>query len=318
MPIVYDPVNLNAASGTELMMRGLEKRLDKSLLESFSIGRAIMLFKDHSTKRIYWTHNLPGQMGIREVSENAAMHPQNRWKFMDKIVFVSEWQKQQYINHYKLTEEDDFKLKVIRNAINPILDHEKPKDKIRLVYMSVPERGLALLYDVFEKLASKYDIELEVFSSYKIYGIPQTDIVHRQTLDKVKAHPKIRYHGTVSNEEIHKALQRTHIFAYPSTFLETSCIAMIEAMSAKCLCVHPDIAAMSETAAGFTNMYPFNRNRWEHANMFEIELERAIVQYQENRIDHLENQKKYIDNNYCWDKRIEEWESYLRSLLNES
>jgi hypothetical protein len=51
MGIVYDPVSVNAASGTELMMRGLEKRLDLSFSNHFSIGRAIMLFpKDNKTK----------------------------------------------------------------------------------------------------------------------------------------------------------------------------------------------------------------------------------------------------------------------------
>lgn len=315
MSIVYDPVSLNAASGTELMLRGLDARVDKTLIKSFSIGRAIMLMKDNPNTRIYWTHNLPGQMGIREVSEHLAMHPQNRWKFMDKIVFVSEWQKQQYINHYKLTSDDEFRLKVLKNAIVPIADHDKPTDKIRLIYMSVPERGLALLYDVFEKIAPKYNVELEVFSSYKIYGIPQTDIVHRQTLDKVKAHPKIKYHGTVSNAEIHKALQRSHIFAYPSTFLETSCIAMIEAMSAKCLCVHSGIAAMPETAAGFTSMYPFIRNRAEHADLFQAKLEAAIQAYASGNAPDMSEQKRYTDETHSWDIRTEQWNDYLRSLL---
>ena len=69
MPLIYDYVNQNAYSGTELMMRGLESRLNPELSSHFSIGRAIMLFKDDKRTRIYWTHNLPGQMGIKEVSE---------------------------------------------------------------------------------------------------------------------------------------------------------------------------------------------------------------------------------------------------------
>lgn len=316
MSIVYDPVNLNAASGTELMMRALEQRLDGSLSNHFSIGRAIMLFKDHPTTRIYWTHNLPGQMNIREVSEYHALRTENRWKFNDRIVFVSEWQKQQYINHYKFSAEDIARTKVLRNAIVPIPHHHKPDDKIRLIYMSVPERGLQILYDVFEKIAPKYDIELEVFSSYKIYGIPNTDIVHRQLLDKVKSHPQIRYHGTATNEAVREALQRAHIFAYPSTFLETSCLAMIEAMSANCMCVHSDIAAMSETAAGFTTMYPYTSNRAEHADVFQRQLELAIYRHRSGyTVD--PQQKTYIDQHYSWDTRIVEWEQYLQGLTSE-
>jgi UDP-glucose:(glucosyl)LPS alpha-1,2-glucosyltransferase len=317
MSIVYDPVNLNAASGTELMMRGLEQRLDKSLLDQFSIGRAIMLFKDSPTIKIYWSHNLPGQMGIREVSENLAFHPNNRWKFFDRIVFVSDWQKQQYINHFKLDEQEQKKLKVLRNAIKPIAEHTKPTGPIKLIYMSVPERGLQLLYSAFENLSKKYDIELYVYSSYQIYGIPNADVQYRQLFDSLRSHPKVNYYGSVSNEQIHKALQKAHIFAYPSVFKETSCISMLEAMSAKCLCVHPNIAAMEETAAGFTNIYDFVPNRFEHINTFEKKLEEAIQQYISGDINHLEGQKKYVDDNYSWEARLPEWNNYLNEILGE-
>ena len=310
MPIVYDPVNKNAASGTEQMLRGLEARADSALLQPFSIGRAIMLF-DPNSHKVYWTHNIPPQMGIREVSEQKALHIDNRWKYVDNIVFVSDWQKQRYNEYFKFSEADQKRFTVLRNAITPIAPHTKPTDKIRLIYMSVPERGLAMLYDVFEKIAPKYNIELEVFSSYKIYGIPNADQVHRRVLDKVKAHPKIKYHGTVSNQQIHQALQRAHIFAYPSTFLETSCMSLIEAMSAGCICVHPDLAALPETAAGYTNMYEFNKNRAIHAEVFQAALEKAISQVGRD----MSTQQSYVNNLYSWDTRIQEWNTYLKGLL---
>ncbi len=315
MSIVYDPVSLNAASGTEQMLRGLEQRLDPSLLKSFSIGRAIMLFPKDETTRIYWTHNLPGQMGIKEVQEHVALHVNNRWNFVEKVVFVSDWQKQRYNQHFKFSEEDQSRFTVLRNAIVPIQQHDKPKNvPIRLIYMSVPERGLGLLYDVFEKIAPHYDIELYVFSSYKIYGIPNHDVTQRQVLDKVKAHPKIRYFGSVSNDVIRMALQGAHIFAYPSTFLETSCISLIEAMSAGCLCVHSDIAALPETAAGYTNMYPYDRAYVNHHDTFKTKLEESIHQVIDGRFDPTA-QKQYTDNTYSWNNRVLEWETYLKSML---
>jgi glycosyltransferase involved in cell wall biosynthesis len=314
MGIVYDPVSVNAASGTELMMRGLEKRLDLSFSNHFSIGRAIMLFpKDNKTK-IYWTHNLPGQMNISEVSESAALHVSNRWKFVDKIVYVSEWQKQFYQRHYQFNEADQSRFKVLRNAITPIPQHTKPTDKIRLIYMSVPERGLFLLLNAFDKIAPKYpNVELEVFSSYKIYGIPGRDHDFRNLFARMQSNPQIKYNGTVSNQEIHNALQRAHIFAYPSTFMETSCIALVEAMSAGCLCVHSNIAALPETAKGFTNMYDYSNNRAMHEVMFEKKLEEAILQVQSGNTGHLNKQKEYTDANYSWDTRIQEWNDYLIS-----
>lgn len=310
MPVVYDSVNKNAASGTEQMLRGLEQRADKALFQSFSIGRAIMLF-DPKTLKIYWTHNIPGQMGIPEVSENKALHPDNRWKYVDNIVFVSEWQKQKYIEHFKFTEQDQNRFIVLKNAIIPIPCHKKPQGKIKLIYTSVPQRGLDVLYYAFEKLSNKYDIELDVFSSYKIYGVPDVDKVYSQILNKVKEHPKINYYGTVSNNTIRQALQNSHIFAYPSTFLETSCISLIEAMSAGCICVHSDIAALPETSAGYTQMYQYPKNKKEHVEVFEYELEKAILSVDTST----QEQKLFADSTYSWDTRAAEWDQYLKSLL---
>lgn len=315
MGLVYDPVSKNASGGTELMFRGLEARLSADLASKISIGRAVMLFHQDPTIRIYWCHNLPGQMNISEVSENRIMHEQNRWQFMDRIVFVSEWQKQRYIDHWKLTEDDLKRVHVLENAITPIVPHQKPKDgPIKLIYTSVPERGLGLLYHVFNELAEKYNIELDVYSSYKIYGIPHADNVHRNVIELCKAHPKINYNTSVPNAEIHKALESAHIFAYPCSFLETSCIAMIEAMSAKCLCVHPDIAGLPETANGHTNMYEHKRIPRDHYLAFKEALENAIIQYQAGDIDHLQAQKEYVDEKYSWDNRIIQWEDYIKGL----
>ena len=39
------------------------------------------------------------------------------------------------------------------------------------------------------------------------------------------------YHGFKPNDVVRKALSEAHIFAYPSIWVETSCISAIEAMS---------------------------------------------------------------------------------------
>lgn len=315
MAIIFDYVAANAASGTELMMRGLDQRLPKDLNDKFSIGRAIGLFKNNPTINIYWTHNLPTQRIIPEIEEQKTLRSPDRWNIIKGVVFVSEWQKQQYINYYNFTEEDYPYLKVIKNAIVPIETHSKPSGKIKLIYTSVPERGLQVLYNVFDVLCKKYDdIELDVYSSYKIYGIPKADLVHKQAIDACINHPKINYHGTVSNSEIREAFKQAHIFAYPSTFLETSCISLIEAMSAGCICVHPDVAALSETAGGHTNMYQTPTNRGEYHVFCERALEQAIEQVRSNTYNTL-NQVEFANTAYSWDNRIEEWNDYLSSML---
>ena len=51
-----------------------------------------------------------------------------------------------------------------------------------------------------------------------------------------------------------------HIFAYPSIWHETSCIAAIEAMAAGCEIVTTNLGALYETCSPFGRFINFDRN----------------------------------------------------------
>jgi hypothetical protein len=88
---------------------------------------------------------------------------------------------------------------------------------------------------------------------------------------------------------------------------------MIEAMSAGCVCVHPSLAGLPETGAGFTDMYDFVPNRFEHEKVFEQELEKSILKVMSGNYD-TSKQKQVTDDTYSWDNRIVEWQNYLDHL----
>jgi len=112
---------------------------------------------------------------------------------------------------------------------------------------------------------------------------------------------------------------KSHIFAYPSIWPETSCLAAMEAMSAKNIVVCPNFAALPETCAGFAMMYPYNENKNHHAIQFAHTLSNAIVNVQRNdgSLDpYLDFQKQYFDYFYGWEKRKTEWDNLFTSLIN--
>ena len=115
-----------------------------------------------------------------------------------------------------------------------------------------------------------------------------------------------------------KALQEAHIFAYPSMWLETSCIALLGAMSAKCLCVHSNYGALYETGANLTWMYQYQEDPRDHIISFYNELDKAITNIQnEHLIGSLDTNKAFIDATYNWDRRAMEWNSLLTSILRK-
>jgi UDP-glucose:(glucosyl)LPS alpha-1,2-glucosyltransferase len=311
MPFTKDSQAVNANGGTELMKRALEARISPELLKEFQIFVSRVEEEPDETKiRILWLHDLPGDPASEHLKDGG-------WKKFHKLVFASNWQMQGYINHYQIPWS---KCVVMQNAIDPINTHEKPKDgTIRLAYWSTPHRGLNILVPVFEKLCERYDnIELDVYSSFKLYGWEQRDEPYRDLFEACEAHPKINYHGTVSNEELRKNLEKTHIFAYPSTWPETSCITLMEAMSAGLLCVHSNYAALPETAANWTMMYQYDEDIQQHAGLFYQVLSGAIDSLNiDNVQQRIGSQQSYANVFYNWTIRKLQWEALLQSLLNE-
>ena len=308
MGIAQDSLSVNANGGTELMKRGLEARLDPELLKEFQIFVSRVEEELDETKiRILWLHDLPGDPASEHLKDGG-------WKKFHKLVFASNWQMQAYINYYQIPWS---KCIVLQNAIDPINTIEKPKaGPIRLAYWSTPHRGLNILVPVFEKLCEIYDnIELDVYSSFKLYGWEQRDEPYKDLFEQCEAHPKINYYGTVPNEELRKNLKNTHIFAYPSTWPETSCITLMEAMSAGLLCVHSNYAALPETAANWTMMYQYSEDLQEHAGMFYQVLAGAIESLNNENVQ--QRISSHANVFYNWNVRKIQWEALLQSLLHE-
>lgn len=306
-------VNKNAMGGTELMANRIERDCNQSLLKKYQIIHSRARALDDSRKKIYVLHDLPQDPEVQHLKDGG-------WQNYDKLAFVSHWQQEMYNLYLGVPYSAGV---VLRNAIEPIEKHEKPnpKEKIKLIYFSTPHRGLDLLYAAFSQLAKEYDnVELNVFSSFQLYGWPQRDEPFKQLFDKLREHPKINYHKSVSNDRIREELKNSHIFAYPSTWKETSCLCLIEAMSAGCLCLHSSLAALSETSMGLTSMYVYNDNPQQHANQFYLELKNAVELHRNNNTykmirQQCENTKSLADYQYSWKNRKLEWNSLMKNLL---
>jgi UDP-glucose:(glucosyl)LPS alpha-1,2-glucosyltransferase len=302
--------NKDSNGGTELMQRGLYARLPAELLDKFQIIPSRVRELDKTKYRILWLHDLP------EDPESERALSNDGWKNYHRIVFVSYWQQQRYIDKYNIPWS---KCVVMQNAIVPFEAHEKPKDKIRLIYTSTPHRGLTILFAVFNKLCETYDnIELDVYSSFKLYGWADRDEAFQPLFDQIKNHPKANYHGAVPNSEIREALKQSHIFAYPSIWPETSCLCLIEAMSAGLLCVHPAYGALPETAANWTLMYNTHESLNDHANVFYGNMVEAIQVVKSGVVNlRLKSQVSYVNLFYDWDLRAAQWNHFLNSVLGE-
>eukprot|EP00940_MAST-03C_sp_MAST-3C-sp2_P001906 g1906.t1 len=138
------------------------------------------------------------------------------------------------------------------------------------------------LYDLYTSEGKNApNITLDVFSSFGIYGWRNRDVPFEPLFEMCRSHPACTYHGYQPNAVVRRALGRSDIFAYPSIWKETSCIAAIEALCAGLDVVTSSLAALPETLGvvgeeASQYIYTFDSDKSTHARVFMQTLDRAI------------------------------------------
>lgn len=303
----------NALGGTELMKKWVFESIDPQLTNQFEWHISGLGDIGQGRPRLLWIHDTWGSN-----SKGAYLKDKEVQNLFEKIIFVSQIQKESFRQAFDIPLD---RCALIYNAIHPLAPHKKPEpDKVKLIYSSTPHRGLDVLLKATEILNQKRsDFELNIYSSFKIYDWPkEMDDKFLPLYQAAQEMENVNYHGTVSNEIIRQALTQTHIFAYPSTYIETSCLCLIEALSAQCLAVIPDLGALPETAAHFALMYPYQEDKNKHAHLFASNLSSAIDIIKQGQAKGLlEFQKNYFDTFYSIGRRSQQWTSFLKQTLSQ-
>ena len=314
-----DEISANAMGGSEIQAKYLTEHVSKDLLDKFQI--VISRSRELTDKpKLFWakeTHACPEASKLR--------NPAFRSQFL-RIIQNSDWCREKYHDHFGIPREQQH---VLKNAIIPskIKLYDKPlfQEKVKLIYSSTPQRGLSILYAVFDELYKEdKNIELNVYSSFDIYGHQSRNIPFLPLFEKCKNHPGINYYGSVSHDELIKATEESHILVYPCIYEESFCTTIMENMSALNLIVTNNFGALPETTAGFALTYDYTSDLQEHAKRFYHALKEGISVIRREKhfegcdvIDYLNLQKEYVDRLHNWDIRGKQWTEFLQSLLEK-
>lgn len=294
--------------GTELMYEELMRRLPQETKDRFSIFNYLP-YADFSKPTVYWNQLSYDQKAIEFLNDPSYIEK------IDKFVFVSHWQSEMFRKMFNIP---GYKTAVIKNASIGVRQRVPGRrEKVRLCYTSTPWRGLDVLIEAW-KILQPQDCELHVFSSTKIYGkdfAESTEESYKELFDKCRNTEGVVYRGFTTNEGLREELATFDILAYPNTFEETSCIAVIEALSAGLRVVTSNIGALPETTEGWARMYPYLMDKKKHAEVFAEILREEIQKIKDASLDfHLEMQKHIYAPRWSWNERINEWESLLNEL----
>ena len=302
-------ISKDAKGGSELVYNRIKERIDPELWNHFQIILSRVRTLEDKPK-ILWFQDTAYDPEVQFLKDD-----KEKAKFI-RFIFPSDWSLEKYNMILGIPYEGSV---VLKNAIVPIPDHEKPKKedgKTRLIYFSTPHRGLDVLAGALGILNKKRDdFEVDIYSSLKLYGWEERDKDFEKLYDTLREMPNVNYHGSVSNDEIREVLQKTHVLAYPNTYQETGCCTAIEAMSAGCVVVCPNWGVLPETCSNFAWMYGMVQDKQEHARKHAYVLNEALDSYWKEEIQMgLTFQTRYFNTFYDVDVVSKQWEMMLMAL----
>jgi glycosyltransferase involved in cell wall biosynthesis len=303
---------MNPLGGSELAYNELLSRMSDHHKEKINVilSNCHKELIDPKKINVLWQQLSYDQENVQQMNDVEFVNK------IDAFVFVSHWQ---YEKFKKVFNVPGHKSVVIHNATNRFLPHKKSNNqKLKLIYTSMPNRGLELLIDSFEKL-NRDDVEVDVYSSTIIYG----SAYHRMHKDKylglfdrMLKVPNMYQKGYATNQEIRSALLNSHIMAYPSTFEETSCMSAIEALAAGCKLVSTNLGALPETGNIWADSMTFDNDYKKSAIRFSKLLNNAIDTYWDEDVqEKLTEQMAFYNKYYSWDFRIIQWQKLFNRIL---
>ncbi len=237
----------------------------------------------------------------------------------DQYLFVSTWQAVQYQSHFAI---DPSRCTILTSAMPPPFEAAKDIDlvaekKPTLVYTSTPFRGLKHLVKLFPLIRQAVpEATLRVFSSLKVYQDQDGDGAYQQLYDTLMAMDGVKYEGSVSQTELAKALREAQVLAYPNTFPETCCIALIEAMASGLAVVSSELGALPEVSAGYAELIPMDPHTY--SSKFCEATVRALEGFKNRDAAFLaerQAQMHHTHTHYRWEVRAGQFIDFLEKAL---
>ena len=244
--------------------------------------------------------------------------------YCDYLFVVSNWLGKLCTDYLGIKKD---KIYVTKNGIHlPYFEVSDPamRNPYRLVYTSVPARGLDILLEIFPKIKEKVpQATLHVYCGWDLGMLKEEDKRLAQSLYDRTNQPGVVREGTKKHSELAKDLMVSSLMLYPSHpvpragfFAETSCIAALEAQAAGCPVVAAKRGALPESIAdGKTGILiegdPYSREFKERFSQETVRLLNDPERLSAMR----KSSEQFIRDNYTWEIIAKEWVSEFKRIL---
>lgn len=144
---------------------------------------------------------------------------------VDLVLTLSEYHRRFHIEHWradpKRTVHCDLGIRIDE------YDQEVERVPGRLIFCSVPDRGLAQLYQAWRLISKAVpEASLVITGDYTLWGAPNP-LSHRHRMMFARE-PNVEYLGAIPRADLVKHQLRAQVLAYPCIFSELFCLSAAE------------------------------------------------------------------------------------------
>ncbi len=325
---IYDGVDYRPF--TTLM--DLARHSDNEAYDIFISFRDLpaFLFPIKAKKRIWWGHddfsNVWNYTGIKKYLGAAFLRFAGVLvnRYCDRLFVVSTWLGKICTDMLGIKED---KIYVTKNGIYlPYFnsDTQVSRDALRLVYTSVPARGLDVLLDIFPVIRKEVPgATLHVYCGWDLGMLKESDRRIAQAIyDKTKQEGVV-LEGTRKHSELAKELMMSSVMLYPSHevkeaafFAETSCIAALEAQEAGCPVIASNRGALPESIQDQKTGILIDGDPYSQSYKEMFVKETVKLLKDPDRLTEMrKNARQFIEQNYTWEIIAKEWTREFERMI---
>lgn len=190
---------------------------------------------------------------------------------MDKIVLISEYHKNYFADTYNIHDTVVIDLPVRFQDFDLVKDVKKVKN--RMIFTSVPDRGLQYLWYMWPRIKRDIpDAELCITSDYRLWNCsnPQNQQHRLQWMH----YEGIRFLGAIPREQLLKEQAEAEFLLYPSYYdtAELFCVSVAEAQAMGAFPITSSWGALETTNMG--SIIPGRADRTDFHQRFIDEVKR--------------------------------------------
>lgn len=235
----------------------------------------------------------------------------NSWyNFVDDMVLISEFHKNDHISRWKLNPDQINKIQVFDLGVRT-WEYQQPIEKIKntAIFCSVPDRGLSELLQLWSRIKQiNPELKLTITSDYRLWGCidPGNSKWRLQSVGM----KDINFLGKVDRSALVKLQLQSEIQLYPHNYDENFCIAVAECQVAGAIPFTSNQAAVATT-----NFCGYQTEVHSDSPFFEGQFLKNYQAYY-NLSDEEKNLKreetiKKANMRFDWETICNQWENIL-------